>query len=574
MNSATRGEINFPKTKCNHQLLQYILKHTDRGIMLTNHKNEIIYVNDRFLHITGFSLDDVIGKTPKMMQSGVQEPNFYEEMKKHLLEKGYWQGELWNRTKNGEMYLQELTIYVFKNDAGEIEHFIGFMKQLTNEGQALPTEGLDHHLFDHLTRLPNRVLLDKRLKSTLNLRKYHDGKALFFFFRIENFRQINADYGILFGDILLKRIIERLQDLLPRNSMLSRWQGMTFACVIESDEEVAVLKEQMVQRANLLTKPYRINDQKVQSKLHFGISICDQDQKLASVSSLLSNTKKALKQAIAEDKLLCFFEEGQLSANSFVVTEAEISRAIQEEEFRLYYQPLISTESKNLIGFEALIRWIHPEKGIIPPNEFIPFAEKTGLIQEIGAFVFTEACKQQVKWKEQGASDIIITVNFSMNQFQDERLLHFIKETIEKTGADPQRLSIELTESSFSEDKEKTVLKLKAIEKLGLSIAIDDFGTGYSSLSHLIDFPIHSIKIDRTFIQALESNKKIEAIVKTIHLLAKTLNLTVVAEGVESDTQFELVKLLEAQVVQGFLFDRPQPVETIEAKWLSHLVKD
>lgn len=296
--------------------------------------------------------------------------------------------------------------------------------------------------------------------------------------------------------------------------------------------------------------------------------IGNQTNDVISVSRLLGNAQKALTKAKKQGELLCFYNEEMDAVGGFMVTEQELSRAIDANEFELYYQPLVDTETKNLIGFEALVRWNHPTEGLIPPGNFIPFAEKTGLINDIGASVFTDACQQQVKWTNQGYDDLIISVNLSMNQFKDDFLVHFISETIEETGVDPTRLSIELTESSFSEDTENTVFKLKQLKQLGLTIAIDDFGTGYSSLGYLIDFPISVIKIDRSFIESLESNKKIEAIVKAINTMAKTLDIKVVAEGIETEKQYELVKHLQCNIVQGFLFDRPQAVPDIERKWL------
>jgi len=254
----------------------------------------------------------------------------------------------------------------------------------------------------------------------------------------------------------------------------------------------------------------------------------------------------------------------------YVIIESDIIRAIKNKEFVLYYQPLLTTDSKELAGFEALIRWHHPTEGLITPGNFIPLAEKSGLINDIGEYVFREACEQQVRWRKSGYGDLLVSVNLSMNQFQDDSLVNYIARTLQETGANPNYISIELTESSFSEDVENTIIKLKQLSELGITIAIDDFGTGYSSLGYLIDFPIHTIKIDRTFIKVIEENEKIEAIVRAINSMAKALDIKVVAEGIETDTQFELVKQLECDIVQGFLFDRPQEPKIIEQKWLAN----
>lgn len=564
-----KGRLSFPKTPHYDQAFDYVLNHTNRGIIFTNERNEILYANDMFLKITGYSFAEIKGRTPKFMQSGIQNEAFYEEMKHAIERHGKWQGKLWNRTKNGDIYLQELTIYAFKDEKGTIENFIGFIKRLSGQEAMSFSENLDSELYDSLTNLPNRVLFEKRLQSTLQLVQSNDTLVMLTFFQIKNFHEINARYGLLFGNVLLKRISKRMESKIPQDSMVSRWDGTVFACVTEGHHQKQNIKKMVKQFADILTTPYIINGISIQISVNFGITIADHSSRNEiSVMRLLSNAQKALTEAKKHNRLLCFYDEDMDEIDGFVVTEEEISRAIDAKEFELYYQPLIDTNTKELIGFEALVRWNHPIEGLISPGRFIPLAEKTGLINDLGAAVFRDACNQQVKWDEQGYDELIISVNLSMNQFKDDFLVHFISETIDATGADPKRISIELTESSFSEDTENTVFKLKQLNHLGLTIAIDDFGTGYSSLGYLIDFPISVIKIDSSFIEVLESNEKIEAIVKAINTMAKTLGIKVVAEGIETEVQYKLVKQLKCNVVQGYLFGRPEAVKDIETKWL------
>ncbi|HLS23299.1 MAG TPA: EAL domain-containing protein [Pseudogracilibacillus sp.] len=563
-----KSDVGFTNTSQYKDAFTHILQNIDKGVVFTNEQNKIIYINDKFSEITGYTLSEIKGKTPKFLQSGIQNESFYDEMRNEVLKNGKWKGKLWNRTKDGEIYLQQLSIYTLKNKKGKIENFIGFVEKLSGQHSISHVDQLDDEYYDSLTNLPNRVLLSKRLHSSLKLMKKKESYITLIFFQIKNFHEINAKYGLLFGNILLKRIANRLERKIPSNSMLSRWEGTIFALVIESHINKKDVEQMIEHLSEVLTAPYVINGISLEIAVNFGVTIHSKADGDLPVSTLLGNAKQALTRAKSTSELFCFYDDSMDEQGSFVVTESEIMRAIDEREFELYYQPLLAAETNELVGFEALVRWNHSTEGLISPGDFIPLAEKTGLINDIGKFVFEEACRQQVEWTEKGYDDLIISVNLSMNQFKDDFLVHFITETILKTGADPKRINIELTESSFSEDVENTIIKLKQLSELGLTIAMDDFGTGYSSLGYLIDFPINIIKIDRSFIKVLDSNAKIEAIVKAINSMADNLNIEVVAEGVETDQQYELVKKLNCNIVQGFLFDRPRSAKDIEQTWL------
>lgn len=564
------NQIKLPKTAFYEEVVNLVLENTQKGVILTNERNEIVYANKMFTNITGYSFEEVKGKSPKILQSGIQNVDFYDEMKKEIGKNNYWNGTVWNRAKNGDIYLQELEIYAFRDSEGKIENFLGFLSKFSEEEMQKFSGSIDIEYYDPLTSLPNRLLFEKRLHSTLQLVKRKEMNASLVFFQIQNFHEINETYGLLFGDLLLKRLAKRLENNIPINSMLSRWNGTTFAFVIEGYYNKKEVEETIEKFAKILTSPFVINGISVNITVNFGIALHESKQKKFKLESFLKNAKQALEQAKKRDETYCFYDQSMETNGHYVIMESDIIRAIKNKEFVLYYQPLLTTDSKKLAGFEALIRWHHPTEGFITPGDFIPLAEKTGLINNIGEYVFREACIQQVEWRNQGYGDLLVSVNLSMAQFQDESLVNFVSRTIHETGANPNYISIELTESSFSEDVENTVIKLKQLSDLGLTIAIDDFGTGYSSLGYLIDFPIHTIKIDRTFIKVIEENEKIEAIVKAINSMAKALNIKVVAEGIETNTQFELVKQLQCNIVQGFLFDRPQEPKIIEEKWLAN----
>lgn len=558
--------FQFPSNNLNKQLANVAMNYVNEAIMITNKHNQIMYVNNKFEQITGYTFREVRGKTPKTLQSGIQGLSFYEKMKRIVKNTGKWQGEIWNRTKNGEIYLQSLSIIAVKNTFDQIEHFIGIFSDLFHN-KSIENEYLHQtHYFDRLTTLPNRALFEKRVVSSLKLSEQTNENFAIIFFQLDNFTSVNEKYGYIYGDILLKRIALRLNSHLPEHSMVTRWNGTEFTSIIESisNEEEVIHHINQLQRQ--ISTPVLVNGIEVCLQANFGICMYRKDGK--TVSDLLSKANTALEIARREKKPYLFYHPKMGKPNNFFIMELELKKAIKEEQFELYYQPLISVSSSKLVGFEALIRWNHPTEGLISPVKFIPLAEQTGLIQDIGNIVFKKACMQLRKWKDKGFNNINISVNISMNQFRNQLLVENIREILQETNVNPYDIGIELTESSLIDNMEETTLKLHELKNLGLSIAIDDFGTGYSSLGYLIDFPIQRIKIDRTFTKVIGKNEKIKAIVSAINTMAETMDIEVVAEGIETEEQFYLMQKLNCNVVQGFLFDKPLPIEEVERKWL------
>lgn len=560
--------LNNLKSPKYQRFLSVLLSNMKQGIIFTDHNSEIMFVNKKFTEITGYTLDEVKGKTPRILQSGIQDRKFYDEMKESIQKYGRWKGRLWNRTKQGEIYLQELLIFAIKNEKDEVENLIGFITRLSGNNPKIYEERLDYIYYDPLTTLPNRILFEKRLFSTIQLLRKRRGRNRNFaivFLKFTDFAAINEQYGTIFGNILLKKIAERLTNSCNVQSMVTRWDGTQFACILEGFKDRAEVEEQIQKMQSILANPYIINNVDVNVDVYFGVYIYQKNG--TSVSTILTKASKALETAIELQQPYSFYEESMGLTNHFLVTESEIMEAINKEQFVLYYQPVLSI-SGELIGFEALIRWEHPVAGVISPDRFIPLAERTGLIKDIGEFVLKTACAQQVEWKRTGIGHYKISINISVNQFKDEKLVEKIKRTIEETCVDPEDLMLELTESSIIENVEDAVIKLKQLRDLGITISVDDFGIGYSSLGYLIDLPINIIKIDRSFVKKLEENRKSAAIVQAISNMAKALDIQVVAEGIETERQFEIVKKLQCDMVQGFYFDRPLAPEQVEEKWM------
>ncbi len=565
----TMKQETFPisSNDIDFELANIAMNHINEAIMFTDDKNRIIYVNKKFEETTGYTFDEIKGKTPKALQSGIQDFSFYEKMKDIVTRTGRWQGELWNRTKNGKVYLQYLSIIAIKDKAGKIKNFVGIFSDLTNK------RNIDNQTFqylssyyDSLTGLPNRIIFEKRALSTLKRAEQTKNPFAILFFKFENYSKIKEKHGLIFGDILLKRISTRILNHLPENSTVTRWNDVEFACILESFVNEADIKKFVHKLNRKITSPIIVNGIEINLLTSIGVSIYEKDGKC--VSELLSKANAAMKKAQSEKEVYQFYENEIPLTNKLFVMEYELKRAIEQDQFELYYQPLIEVESKKLIGFEALVRWDHPTAGVISPIHFIPLAEQTGLIVDLGNLIFKKACKQLSEWRNKGFTDIKINVNLSMNQFKDDNLVRNIEKTLKETKVPSDKIGIELTESTLSEDKEETITKLHQLKTLGFCIAIDDFGTGYSSLGYIIDFPVDSIKIDRSFIKVLNDNKKIEAIVSAINSMANTMDISVVAEGIETEEQFQTVQRLQCNVAQGYLFDQPLPKEEVEEKWL------
>lgn len=563
--SEHKVEVVLPNYKEADNLVNIAMNHIDDAIMLSNERNEIIYVNRKFEQITGYTLSEVKGKTPKDLQSGIQELSFYEQMKKEVIEHGKWQGELWNRRKNGEIYLQSLSIIAIKNKQGKIENFIGLISNLFQSKVVELSDSHNDTYYDSLTSLPKRSLFEKRLYSTMNIAIEQKKLFAVAFFQLNNFTSINETHGFLYGDILLKRIASRLVQNISQNKMITRWDGTTFAVVIEAIKNKEDVDACVTKISELISRPLLVGSKEVMIEANFGAAIYQKNG--TEAADLLSKAHTAMKIAKKQQKKYYMYNEKLGKPQVFFIMEMELTRAIKQEEFELYYQPLIDVATRKLQGFEALIRWNHPTKGIIPPVKFIPLAEETGLIEAIGNFVLEKACRQQNEWKEKGYGDYKIYVNLSIEQFKNDMFLESTQKIINKTGVNPKFIGLELTESTLIDDMEETTFKLHELNAMNLHIAIDDFGTGYSSLGYLIDFPIQRLKIDRTFIKVIEKNKRIEAIVAAINTMAKSLDIEVVAEGIETERQFEIVEQLGCEIVQGYLFDPPLPTKDIELKW-------
>ncbi len=537
------------------------------GIMVTDAKGIILRVNQAFTDLTGYSAGDAVGRTPAMLKSGRHDQAFYADMWRQLAATGAWYGEIWDRRKNGEIFPKWQTISAVRGLDGQITHYVAAFTDIS-ESKAAEDEIRQLAFFDPLTRLPNRRLLLDRLQHGLaaSARNRHHGALLFI--DLDNFKNLNDSLGHDKGDLLLQHVAARLTECVRAGDTVSRLGGDEFVLMLEDLSEnqrdaaaqAEVVGEKIVEALN---QDYQLGTQEYHCTPSIGITLyCGQD---ASVDELLQQADLAMYQAKAAGRnTLRFFQPDMQSAVTIRSTlEADLRKGLREHQFMLFYQPQVSAEGQ-LIGVEALVRWRHPLRGLVAPSEFIPLAEETGLILPLGLWVLETACARLAVWgKDPGKAHLTMAVNVSARQFHHQDFVDQVMATLDHTGANPQRLKLELTESLFLTDVEDTIVKMTELKAAGVSFSLDDFGTGYSSLSYLKRLPLDQLKIDQSFIRDVLTDPNDAAIARTIVALAQSMGLAVIAEGVETEAQREFLASHNCCAFQGFLFGKAEPPERI-----------
>jgi diguanylate cyclase (GGDEF)-like protein/PAS domain S-box-containing protein len=538
------------------------------GMMITDAKGIIQRVNQAFTEITGYMADEVVGQTPGLLSSGRHDAAFYDAMWEEINTSGGWQGEVINRRKNGEEFPEWLTITAVRGVHGEITHYVGTMNDISQRKEA--EEEIRHLAFyDALTQLPNRRLLTDRLKQamTASTRTGHCGALLFI--DLDNFKTLNDSLGHDKGDLLLQQVAERLVQCVREGDTVSRFGGDEFVVMLEdlSDNLAEAATQTRVVGEKILAmldQLYVLDGYKYHSTSSIGATLF-QDH-TDSMDELLKQADLAMYQAKdAGRNVLRFFDQGmQAVANARAALEADMHQALRENEFVLYYQPQVDSDGK-LTGAETLVRWQHPRHGLVPPAEFIPLAEETGLILPLGHWVLETACAQLVAWSSRPElADITLAVNISARQFRHPDFAYQVLTIIKKSGANPQKLKLELTESLLLDDVVDIISKMSALKAEGVGFSLDDFGTGYSSLTYLKRLPLDQLKIDKSFVQDVLTDPNDAAIARTIVALARSMGLSVIAEGVETEAQRDFLASEGCDAYQGYLFGRPMPIQKFE----------
>ncbi len=538
------------------------------GIAIASADERILAVNGAFTRITGYTADEIIGKTSRILRSGRQDKTFYEAMWASLEAHAHWQGELWNRRKSGEIFPEWLSITAVLDEQDIVSHYVAVFSDLTQRKAA--EEKIDHLAFyDQLTGLPNRRLLIDRLKQALATRSRHQREGALLFVDLNNFKTVNDTLGRDQGDLLLQQVAQSLTRCVREGDTVARLGGDEFMVMLndlsENAKDAAAQAETVGEKIlATLTQTYPLADGARHCSASIGVALFANRHEI--VEELLQRADLARYQAKAAGRnTLRFFDPDiQAAVAARAAMEIDLRKAIEGKQFLLYYQAQVDS-SDRVIGAEALLRWQHPERGLVYPGEFISLSEETGLILPIGHWVLEDACDRIAAWSNRaGMADLTISVNVSAHQLHHKDFVDQVLEVLEHTGANPQRLKLELTESLLVDDVEGVIAKMMAVKAKGIGFSLDDFGTGYSSLSYLKRLPLDQLKIDQSFIRDILVDPDDAAIAKMIVVLAESLGLVVIAEGVETTAQRDLLALQGCPTCQGYLFSRPLPVEAFE----------
>lgn len=540
--------------------LSLAVEQSSDWVLITDKTGRIEYLNKAVEEMTGYKKEELIGKNPSIFKSGKYDKQFYKELWDTLLLGRSFQGIITNRRKNGELFEIYHTITPIKDNKGNVTHFVATSKDLTK--QKLFEEKI-HHLayYDVLTGLPNRILFIDRLKQTMARAEYNKKFVAVLFIDIDRFTFINDTFGPSTGDEILKKVSERLLNSLREGDTVARLGNDEFGISlvdVASSQDIILLIEKIME---IIRQPLRVRDENIVITATIGISVYPVDGKEAL--TLVRNADIALSKAKATgmNNYQFYTADMNVKASEFVLLERHLFNALKNNEYVLHYQPYFDINTKEIKGMEALIRWNSPELGLVPPVRFIAILEETRMIIDVGKWTIKTVCSQIKEWQNKGYKAVPVTVNLSIVQFRQVDFGDMLERSIKESGIEPGLITFEITESIFMQDVELTRSVLERLKKLGISINIDDFGTGYSSLSYLKKLPIDNLKIDISFIREIASNPEDAAIVATIISMAHNLNLKTIAEGVETEEQWKILRILRCDMAQGYYFSMPLTTE-------------
>lgn len=541
---------------------------TEEGMMVTDEDATIIRVNHAFTRMTGYAPEEAVGRKPSILKSDRQDDEFYRRMWASLQRDNTWQGEIWNRRKNGEVYPEWLNITAVLGTDGKVTNYVGTFVDFTERKKA---ESEIHQLayYDPLSQLPNRRLLLDRLRQAVATSARNQTGGALMFIDLDNFKTLNDTKGHGIGDLLLVEVAKRLQACVREGDTLARFGGDEFVLLLEGlsqERALAAVQAQGVGEKVLevLHRPYMLNGIECHSSSSVGITLFidykqELDELLKQADTAMYEAKKAGRDALR------FFDpamQDELEARAQL--EAGMREALNKHEFQLYYQAQVN-QTGRIVGAEVLLRWIHPRRGLIPPLQFIPLAEETGFIIPVGQWVLESACRQIKAWeKNSDTRDLQLAVNVSGRQFRQPGFVTQVREVIHRSGINPLRLKLELTESIVLDNVDDAIAKMHALKEIGVSFSMDDFGTGYSSLSYLTRLPLNQLKIDQSFVRNIGAKSSDATIVQTIIGMADNLGMEVIAEGVETREQRDFLERMGCSLYQGYLFSRPVPQEEFE----------
>ncbi|MGE5386446.1 MAG: putative bifunctional diguanylate cyclase/phosphodiesterase [Betaproteobacteria bacterium] len=534
---------------------------SQQGMVIADANGVVLRVNRAFSQITGYSAAEVVGRTPGKIISDRHPPKFYQAIIQSLHEAGYWQGEILSRHKNGEIREDWVTIAAVKNHQGQVTHYVATHTDITQQKRA---EAKIIHLafYDPLTQLPNRRLLLDRLKQAVVATQRNESAGALLFIDLDNFKTLNDTLGHDVGDHLLQQVAGRLKLTVREKDTVARLGGDEFVVMLEDlspNLQEAANQAEAVGRKILasLGRSHILAEREYLGSVSIGVTLFGLGA--SSAEELMKQADLAMYQAKAEGRnTLRFFDpEMQAAVSLRAALLNGLREGLHQQQFQLFYQAQVDRGGR-VVGAEALIRWECPGRGVVSPADFIPIAEESGLILPMGLWVLETACNQLASWAEEPRNTrLTLAVNVSAYQFSRSDFVDQVLEVLARTGANPRRLKLELTESLLVNEVDDVIAKMSALKQLGVSFALDDFGTGYSSLSYLRRLPLDQLKIDQSFVRDLLVDANSTAIARTIIVLSQTMGFAVIAEGVETEAQRDLLAQLGCNTYQGYLFSRP-----------------
>ena len=546
------------KMETSLKLIEAAFEQSHDGMVITETDGTIVAVNPSTCLISGYSPEELLGSSMRRVKSGRHDEAFYRAIFSAVAADGYWQGEIWNRRKSGEAYPQWLTISAVKDDMGKIINYVG---TFTDVSQIKLTERkLNHQLnYDALTDLPNRLLLTSHLSKAVGRAKRDGCFGAALMVDIGQLKKVNDSLGHAAGDDLLQLAASRMLGRVRQREMLARHGGDAFVVVLENLDDPLQAAATAQDLIEALSQPF-ILDNGHEVCVSGCVGICVFPLDATDPAQILRDADTALHQAKAAGSSAYRFYTSALTdcACQRLELETRLRKALLQQEFVLHFQPLSHMADRRVTGAEALIRWADPVEGMIPPADFIPLAEETGLIVEVGAWVLRAACQQMMRWLQEGVEIETIAVNLSPRQFREPRLIDLVSRILAETGLPAHHLELEITEGALMENGAETIEKLTALKALGIRLAIDDFGTGYSSLAYLRHFPVDKLKVDQAFVRDLTVSQTDREIVAAVIVLGKALDLEVLAEGIETEEQFRLLMELGCDTAQGYLLGQPR----------------
>jgi diguanylate cyclase (GGDEF)-like protein/PAS domain S-box-containing protein len=543
-----------------------VFHNTAEAIVITDTEARIISVNPAFTEITGYSPEEAIGQQPRLLKSDHHEAAFYQLMWHELTDRGQWKGRIWNRRKDGEAFLAWQTITAVRDERGTVVRYVSVFNDMTEVHRK--DEHIRHQAYhDALTGLPNRLLLQDRLGHAVEIARRESERLAVMFIDLDRFKLVNDSLGHDVGDLLLIEVTNRLLGALRRSDTIARLGGDEFVVVVSAFDGVGEVAEVAEKIIASVVEPMEIKGHEVHVGASIGIALFPEDGD--DHTTLMKGADTAMYRAKAAGRnTFRFYDPGMDGAAvERLNLEAALRHAIEDGEFRLYYQPKIALASGRLAGAEALIRWISPERGVVGPDVFIPVAEDTGLIVRIGDWVLSEACRQMAEWRRRGR-EVKVAVNVSARQFLDPLFADKVAAHLAQAGLEPSMLEIELTESTVMADPERAVTQLTQLRAVGVAVSVDDFGTGYSSLAYLKRLPLDTIKIDRSFVHQVDQDDENAAIVRAILGLGDALGMATIAEGVETAGEESHLQTSGCISAQGYRFAKPLPADEFEA-WMA-----